>query len=409
MSTHMSKGSHVQTHLGICCEAHENLVEADDDLPDASDSLFSVCPRNGCEAMLSAEQRLVFHDVHEDLVTAVRVHEPLKRDLSAHPLLLQWKSPTTGRAKFIAVAFNVRKPPWEMVLLQLEPSTGTDRCPFVLTLKQEAGEFCPSLLRSDMELCHELAREASDWGLHRLVAGDLSLTFGEFNIVAQEELSRESLRRSAEELKQILRAAKAAKIAAGMVPQRKRRARNTGKQQKKKARRPQADGEDWGSDISMSSGSHADEEAEGFGGAASSSAGHGPSASSAAEVGLGSSASPAPAAARRAKQARSMPWGPFQIAPIVPAGGQTGWGAICGQHCDRGNKLSCKKAMNRGSLTDAECILRLKRWLLAGCNDSSWPKHRQRSQHVELGGKGLQDFAEGMSEAEMDALVASWT
>ena len=36
------------------------------------------------------------------------------------------------------------------------------------------------------------------------------------------------------------------------------------------------------------------------------------------------------------------------------------------------------------------------------------PIHRQRSHHVELGGKGLQDFAEGMSEAEMDALVESW-
>ena len=110
--------------------------------------------------------------------------------------------------------------------------------------------------------------------------------------------------------------------------------------------------------------------------------------------------------ARRAKQARAIPWG---LAPIIPASGQTGWGAICGQHCDRGNKLSCKKAVSRGSLTDAECILRLKRWLIAGCSDSTWPVHRQRSHHVELGGKALQDFAQGLSEPEMDALVASWS
>ena len=66
--------------------------------------------------------------------------------------------------------------------------------------------------------------------------------------------------------------------------------------------------------------------------------------------------------------------------------------------------------MSRGStLTDAVCILRLKRRLIAGCSDADWPIHRQRSHHVELGGKGLQDFAEGMSEAaEMDALVESW-
>lgn len=82
---------------------------------------------------------------------------------------------------------------------------------------------------------------------------------------------------------------------------------------------------------------------------------------------------------------------------------------ICGQYCDRGNTLSCKKAVSRGStLTDAVCILRLKRRLIAGCSDADWPIHRQRSHHVELGGKGLQDFAEGMSEAEMDALVESW-
>ena len=65
---------------------------------------------------------------------------------------------------------------------------------------------------------------------------------------------------------------------------------------------------------------------------------------------------------------------------------------ICGQYCDRGNTLSCKKAVSRGStLTDAVCILRLKRRLIAGCSDADWPIHRQRSHHV---GKGLQDFAE---------------
>ena len=72
------------------------------------------------------------------------------------------------------------------------------------------------------------------------------------------------------------------------------------------------------------------------------------------------SSSAGPARSKRVKQSRSIPWGPFQIAPIVPAAGHSGWGAICGQHCDRGNSLSCKKAMNRGSLTDAECVLRLK-------------------------------------------------
>ena len=79
-------------------------------------------------------------------------------------------------------------------------------------------------------------------------------------------------------------------------------------------------------------------------------------------------------------------------------------------HCDRGNKLSCKKAVSRGSLTDAECILRLKRWLIAGCSDSNWPVHRQRAHHVDLGALEAKLYKiSGMSEAEMDALVASWS
>ena len=56
-------------------------------------------------------------------------------------------------------------------------------------------------------------------------------------------------------------------------------------------------------------------------------------------------------------------------------------------------------------MRNASCVWR---WLLAGHSDQNWPVHRRRSHHVELGGKGLQDFAQGMSEEAMDALVASW-
>lgn len=226
--------------------------------------------------------------------------------------------------------------------------------------------------------------------------------FDVFNIVGRTELSRESLRRSAEELREIQRAAKAAKLAQGLTAPKKRKQRSQAKGKQKK--RPLAmqdaedlSGEDWGSESSASDRFSEEE-------MAADDADGGPASSSAVPA---LSAGRVPAARRR-KQARAIPWGPFQIAPIVPSSGQTGWGAICGQHRDRGNTLSCKKAVSRGALTDAQCILRLKRWLIAGCHDAAWPSHRQRSHHVELGGKGLQDFAEGMSEAEMDALVASW-
>ena len=81
-------------------------------------------PYGGCEALLGEEERIAFREFHHDLVTAVRVHEPLKRDLSAQPLVLQWVSEASGQRRHVVVAFNVRRPPWDMVLLQLEvPST----------------------------------------------------------------------------------------------------------------------------------------------------------------------------------------------------------------------------------------------------------------------------------------------
>ena len=203
---------------------HQDLVEAEEDLPDTSDNLFALCPYGGCEALLSEEQRIAFREYHDDLVTAVRVYEPLKRDLSAQPLVLQWVSEASSQRRHVAVAFNVRRPPWDMVLLQLEVSSA--HChyelPVVLKPRREQGQFCQSLLRSDIELCHELAKDASDWVLFRLKLADLTCDFAEFKVVGQEELSRASLRQAAEEMRQALRAAKAAKLAQGLYSHQKK-------------------------------------------------------------------------------------------------------------------------------------------------------------------------------------------
>lgn len=125
---------------------------------------------------------------------------------------------------------------------------------------------------------------------------------------------------------------------------------------------------------------------------------------------LGVAPPPPPHPARR-KVSRALPWGPFQLAPIVPASGHSGWGAICGLHRDQdGSKTTCKKAITlnpAAGLDDSECILRLKRWLLAGVSDEGWPQHKKRTHHVkEIGGPQLSNFAEGMSEAQLDAAVA---
>ena len=140
---------------------HQDLVKAEEDLPDTSDNLLALCPYGGYEALLSEEQRIAFREYHDDL----GVYELLKRDLSAQPLVLQWVSEASSQRRHVAVAFNVRRPPWDMVLLQLEVSSA--HChyelPVVLKPRREQGQFCQSLLRSDTELCHELAKDASDW------------------------------------------------------------------------------------------------------------------------------------------------------------------------------------------------------------------------------------------------------
>ena len=70
----------------------------------------------------------------------------------------------------------------------------------------------------------------------------------------------------------------------------------------------------------------------------------------------------------------------------------------------------CKKSVSLSTCggSHEECILRLKRWLLAGLEDSTWPKHCMRSHHVQIGGKGLVDFSDGLKEPELDAKLESW-
>ena len=272
-------------------------------------------------------------------------------------------------------------------MFQLEPLNGHNGldCPFVLELEGQDRGFSLQSLRSDMEICMDIAREASDWFLFLLKVGEITGAFASFRIVGRAALDRHTLRRAAEEMKQIQRAAKAPKLARGLTAIRKRKRRTQGK--RKTSQRPLAasaaqdiSDAEWASDSDSLT-----EDAEGADG----------SPSMPASLGEGSASAAIGPAVRRQGQPRAIPWGPFQIAPIIPASGQTGWGAICRQYCDRGNTLSCKKAPSRGStLTDAVCILRVKKRLIAGCSDADWPIHRQRSHHVELGSKGLQDFAE---------------
>ena len=84
----------------------------------------------------------------------------------------------------------------------------------------------------------DLAREASDWLLFLLKVGEITGAFASFRIVGRAALDRYTLRRAAEEMKQIQRAAKAAKLAPGLTAIKKRKRRTQGK--RKTSQRPLA-------------------------------------------------------------------------------------------------------------------------------------------------------------------------
>ena len=116
---------------------------------------------------------------------------------------------------------------------------------------------------------------------------------------------------------------------------------------------------------------------------------------------VGPEESPSGAAGPRATRGRQ--WGPYQLAEVYLRGRLVGAGATCGLHLDEHVGTTCKKSLRFGTqnLSLPTCYLRLKRWLLAGRHLPAGA----RAEHVSMGGPQLRDFAEGLSEAELDALV----
>ena len=58
----------------------------------------------------------------------------------------------------------------------------------------------------------------------------------------------------------------------------------------------------------------------------------------------------------------------------------------------------------QGSLTEEECLLRLKRWLVAGLNDADWPEQK-RDFHISMRGLQLTHFGRGLSLQDLDDTV----
>eukprot|EP00971_Amphidinium_carterae_P316369 6288263-Amphidinium_carterae.1 len=96
--------------------------------------------------------------------------------------------------------------------------------------------------------------------------------------------------------------------------------------------------------------------------------------------------------------------GVFSVAPIVKRSGiQIGWGATCGLCPSASTSTSCKRQLAYGGgkttqLTDVECRLKLKRWLLLGSTVAT------REEHMAI---PVRELVVTQSEAELDALLST--
>ena len=416
-----------------CPEAHSTMVESPGNLALPNNgNLMVVCPRGGCSASLDADQSRHFNWLHGALCCVVRKCEASKRAVTADPLLLKFSSDSCVETLYAVVAFSTRAWPMDIVLLRLEKDPGdSEDGPYKLRLKHGVGSHA-LVAQEDIAFCMSLATRAVDWTIGQLLLGDIGGRLDQFDVHAEQPFSKEDLDGMQRKMKEEQLAQRAARIAQGL----KRKGDSQGKKPGGNKARRKGKATDKVEEWNLEKGSDSERELEKdviffrffrpgralrAGSKCRISAGEAVPTEAAlptdAEVLPASSSSgvdidPPAASSSKARtlQSRGFAWGPFTISPIYSQQVHTGWGAICGLHADKhGTSTQCKKAVTLGQVGDhGVAVVRLKRWLLAGLEDASWPKHCQRQHHVSLGGKGLQAFEAGPSETELDETLAKW-
>ena len=95
------------------------------------------------------------------------------------------------------------------------------------------------------------------------------------------------------------------------------------------------------------------------------------------------------------------------LAETHSGGRLIGCGATCKNHFTPGSHSVCKKSVTIGlsGLSKADLLLRLKRWLICGLDDADWGGEDPRAEHISMGGRHMEDFADGLSEAECDRIA----
>lgn len=368
--------------------------------PAMNSPLWSGCQPELCPHELPNDRQVYFDSFQVMFLEIIYRKAPKPSSLAEEPLVLEFSSVQADKTFYVAVAFNTRKKPIEAVLLDVFVVDGLQPPGTLMVLaceRQAAGQLA---LLGHVEFGLRLAKLASDWKSSILTVGPVR-QMHHFDIVAsepvdweamQEELAREKeLKKTLAALKQMTKT-------------------NTKQTVPHKRAPPTAKGGNAENKRSKISKQPASDHSDDFKFAGSS--------QSVSESDVESDTVPDPVAKAkgpashvpRHKQRRGRLWGTrpaFQIAPIHAGGSSeaTGWGAICGLHWDPDRPgLQCKKAMSNSGLSDAECQLRLKRWLVAGIDSSHWGSNK-REAHVSLGGVQLAQFATGLDSASLDQTV----
>ena len=451
-----SKSFHA-THNILQPENAESL----EDSPKEPWPIFPACPVGACQHCCAEQYRPTFERLLELFWIVVLKEAPAAKAeaQSKEPLLLSLKSASTQTERILVVAFHTRRAPLQAAVLLLhklpEPGAQDAIASFSLSSLAEPGQmeiFSESLVVAN--LCHD----ASDWVMEILQPGPVR-QLGLFDIVARRSVDAEPAGRTAVLSPDVAAALQAFEIAHPASGPKKRRQkpsadvrREPGKKRPKQQAEKKGEGLK-GKDPRDKTNAEAEatsakakaakamaeisleQKMQGLMEASSESEPNldsevvsdpeepaavpplQPLLHEASEPASSSSQPRAPRpnqastptanAARRLKQKRGEAWGMFRIAPIYTAGAHSGWEAQCNLHHNTGDLPghSCKKAISRGGgLDDRECQLRLKRWLVAGLDDKSWPdKRKARTHHVSLGGLKLKHFATGLDEAALDA------
>ena len=82
----------------------------------------------------------------------------------------------------------------------------------------------------------------------------------------------------------------------------------------------------------------------------------------------------------------------------------------CNRHSNGSEcALVCRREFGISDMSRGEAKRRLKRWFVAGLDDTDWPSEQKRLSHSKIGGFQLRQFSDdkgGPSEEELNRLIS---